>query len=254
MFFVFKLGMVILTMVYLSNCYTWNRIDGPAKNLECPIYCQSSDSLEENECCICHGVPITRPTSNVLIEYIDLEGNSEVILDASNHNRNTTLKLVHTHGKMSRLPENVCEFKIFEMDLSYNEIDSLDGLNCLDILDKLTMKANEIAYIANNAFVGMEKLRVVDLSQNGIKYMEPGTLSARGTEIYIADFSENSFKAIDLSNLFVENGLRCKTNYTNAINGIFTNLQNMTINTNSTYTSGDISFENISLSYSQAFK
>ena len=244
---------MILKLVFISNGFIWNRIDGPAKTLDCPNFCALSDRLEENECCICHGVPLTIPIGNVLIEYIDLEGSSEVIPDGSKYNGNDTLKLVHTYGKMSRLPENICVFKIFELDLSYNEIDTLDGLNCLDILDKLTMKGNKIVYIANNTFAGMEKLRVVDLSQNRIKCMEPGTLSAQGTEIYYADFSENSFAVIDVSNIFIENGLRCNTNYTNAINGIFTNLKNMTIKANSTYTTGDVSFINASMSYTHAF-
>ena len=252
MYFVLILVLIILTSIFLSNGFIWNRTDGPAKTLECPNFCQT-ERIEENECCICHGVPLTVPIGNVLIEYIDLEGRSDVITDGSKHYGNDTLKLVHTNGKMSRLPENICEFKIFELDLSYNEIDTLDGLNCLDILDKLTMKGNRIVYIANNTFAGMEKLRVVDLSQNRIKYMEPGTLSAQGTEIYFADFSENSFAVIDVSNIYIENGLRCNTNYTNAINGIFTNLKNMTIKANSSYTSGDVSFINASMSYTQAF-
>ena len=252
MYFVFTSEVVFSTFIYLSNCFIWNRIDGPAKTLDCPLFCLSPDRLEENACCICYGVPVTRATSNALIEYIDLKGNSKVIRSGSKDFGNNTLSLINTKGRMCKLPENVCEFGIFEMDLSYNMIITLDGLNCLDILDKLTMKGNKITYIANDTFAGMEKLRVLDLSQNEIKYMEPGTLSAQGTEIYYADFSGNSFEVIDLSNIFIENGLRCKTNYTNAINGIVTNQKNMTIKENSSYTSGEVSFVNASMSYSQA--
>ena len=75
MYFVFTLVvMMILKLVFISSGFIWNRIDGPAKTLDCPDFCESSDRLEENECCICHGVPFTRPIGNVLIEYLDLEG------------------------------------------------------------------------------------------------------------------------------------------------------------------------------------
>ena len=110
------------------------------------------------------------------------------------------------------------------MDLSFNKIETLDGINCLGILDTLIVKGNELTYIANDTFAGMIMLRVLDLTLNKITYMEPGTLAAQGTEIFYVDFSENSLKSLDVSNLFLENGVRCKTNFTNALQGIITNL------------------------------
>ena len=97
----------------------------------------------------------------------------------------------------------------------------------------------------------MIKLRVLDLTLNKITYMEPGTLAAQGTEIFYVDFSENALESLDMSNLFFENGVRCKTNYTNSMLGIMTNLKNMTFKEDISYASGDVVFVNAIFSYSE---
>ena len=241
---------ICLTVFGSSDAFIWKRVNGPAKTLDCPNHCISSDKNEEDECCSCDGIPITKPTIDLFIEYVDLGGKSQVI-SISGNNINDTFVLIHTNGWLSRLPFNICNFRIFQMDLSFNKIETLDGLNCLDMLDTLTVKGNKLTYIANDTFAGMIKLRVLDLTLNKITYMEPGTLAAQGTEIFYVDLSENALESADVSNLFIENGVRCKTNLTNALRGIVTNYKNMTINENVTYTIGDVFFVNATLSYSQ---
>ena len=233
-----------------SDAFIWERVNGPAKTLNCPNHCISSDKNEEDKCCSCHGIPTSRPTKYLLIEYVDLEGKSKVI-SYGNDRINDKFVLIHKNGQMPRLPINVCDFQIFQMDLSFNKIETLDGLNCLDILDTLTVRGNKLTYIANDTFAGMIKLRVLDLTLNKIKHMEPGTLAAQGTEIFYADFSENVLESLDMSNLFFENGVRCKTNYTNSVLGIMTNLKNMTFKENAPYASGKVVFVNATFSYSE---
>ena len=233
-----------------SDAFIWERVNGPAKTLDCPNHCISSDKNEENECCSCHGIPISTSTRDLYIEYFDLEGNSKVISDGTDRT-NDSFALLHTNNRMARLPINICNFRIFQMDLSFNSIGTLDGLNCLDILDTLTVKGNKLTYIANDTFAGMIKLRVLDLTLNKITYIEPGTLAAQGTEIFYVDLSENALESLDMSNLFFENGVRCKTNYTNSLRGKMTNLKNMTLQEDTSYAIGDVVFVNATFSYSE---
>ena len=136
-----------------SDAFIWERVNGPAKTLKCPNHCISSDKNEEDKCCSCHGIPTRRPTKDLLIEYVDLRGKSKVI-SYGNDRINDTFVLIHTNGRMSRLPINVSGFRIYRMDLSFNKIESLDGINCQGILDTLTIRGNKLTYIANDTFAG----------------------------------------------------------------------------------------------------
>ena len=73
---------ICLTLFGSSNAFIWERVNGPAKTLDCPNHCFSSDKNEEDECCSCHGIPTSRPTQDLFIEYVDLEGNSKLFLMA----------------------------------------------------------------------------------------------------------------------------------------------------------------------------
>ena len=67
-----------------------------------------------------------RTTFDLFIEYIGLEGNTKVISNGGDKT-NGTFVLIQTNERMTYLPVSLCDFRIFQMDISYNKIYSLDG-------------------------------------------------------------------------------------------------------------------------------
>ncbi|XP_062609790.1 uncharacterized protein LOC134271606 [Saccostrea cucullata] len=119
--------------------------------------------------------------------------------------------LVHENERMSRLPDNLCEFNntLVTLNLRGNRIQSIEGINCLNFLDFLDVSENPISVVSNETFSGMPSLRVLLLANTNIKTIEPNTFNPAGTEIYIPDLSDNTFLSFDVSNVYFERRAFC---------------------------------------------
>ena len=138
----------------------------------------------------------------LFVEYLSVNGLSVVY--SGNNNNSLYLSLKETNGQLRELPSNLCDYPgILQMDVSCNKISQLQPLTCLQMLDSFNASHNRCEFISNRTFVGLEKLRTVDLSHNKITIVEPKTFSQGQLHIIWIDMSFNNLRRIDYSNVFL---------------------------------------------------
>ena len=212
-----KTFLIILSQILLcEGSYRYWSPDG-VKDLLCQEYCFSEPTtIRTNHCCACKAKPIWELSfTNTSYHQLDLE-----IFDVQfqrtklfSDNNSTYFSFEFEAGKLEKFPKNYCEFNIVKIDVTSNKFREIVNLNCLLNLDTLIMAKNIITHLSNYSFVGMDKLRVLDLSFNRIQTMDLNILTSNGVLSY--NFESNEFLDIDTSNIVAPNKTMCKVIYRN---------------------------------------
>ncbi|CAC5367121.1 unnamed protein product [Mytilus coruscus] len=206
------LNLIILNLVNVVDLLNnddifkvmFNRTD-----LLCPEFCNGYRLVS---CCMCY-VQKTREklhTLNVVhnakTEYPTIEKPNVL---------NIQYQIIHRFKKTKRLPVNICNFTgLIEIDFSNNEIKSIDNISCVKSLDVLIMHINRIEYLRNDTFIGMKFLRMIDLSYNNLRHIEPGFLIHMDGSLLNFDVSNNFLTTVDVTNvLWEKQPAFCKTDF-----------------------------------------
>lgn len=205
------------------GCFPWQQGKHNRSKLMCPDHCITDNLIEDDQrsCCNCRSQPIWKcspqwPYRGVDIEYIDRRGDGLAAYSDTNTNLNIS-KLFHTHGFLSKIPDNICDFQnLVEIDFSWNWISVLKNINCLLRLDTLILKNNLITVLRNDTLHGMTELRVLDLSNNLLVLIEPYTISDPSIGMLHILFQNNSLESVDITNVVIENPF-CVADFSNNI-------------------------------------
>eukprot|EP00105_Crassostrea_gigas_P035225 XP_019919373.1 PREDICTED: uncharacterized protein LOC109617541 [Crassostrea gigas] len=224
----------------------WNDTANPNRtNLFCPSDCDQQYATyihREDGCCRCRMKPAWEldltDVEFLNVEYRRRRGTAFIILIEQLMNYKYQI-LIHTYGFLSKIPENVCDFaqKLVKLDLSGNGITNFESISCLTNLDTLLLARNKISHVKNETFFGLSMLRVLDLSNNDIKVLEPNTLSDTSLFLHSANFRQNQMKTIDITNAVIENPF-CKIDYSDNKITDFTNEVSFQINPDKIYGDG----------------
>ena len=202
--------------LYNSEGHTYEPWTDTANNNRTYLLCPSSHCDEKlvneyiEDCCQCSAKPVWELQPDLMgslyIEYRDRRGRSLVFTTVL-YRKFQYLGLVHTEGFVSRFPENICEFaeKLVKIDFSQNGVVNIENISCLINLDTLILTKNLITYVQNTTFSGLALLRVLDLSKNMIKEVEPMAISGTLTFIHFANFHDNVMETVDITNIIIEN-------------------------------------------------
>lgn len=221
--FIFYIAILHTTHGFVSFGHSyrpWNDSTNPNRtNLFCHSDCDHHLSKHRVEhCCRCHVQPVWdlvfTDVEFLNVEYIRRRGTAFIVSIKQLMNYKYQI-LVHTNGFLSEIPGNVCEFaqKLVKLDLSQNAITVLENISCLKNLDTLVLARNKITQVKNETFSGLSLFRVLDLSNNVIKVLEPNTLSDTSLFLHSANFRQNQMQTIDITNVVIENPF-CKIDYT----------------------------------------
>ncbi|CAC5367128.1 unnamed protein product [Mytilus coruscus] len=153
------------------------------------------------------------------------------------------------HNNLQRFPSNICEFpEIARIDLSYNKIKDIDLVSCITFLDTFKLQHNLVEYLSNETFLHMRFLRVIDLSHNKLKFIEPGFLINVNGSLFQFDVSYNYLTTLDITNILWTQIIFCKADFShNSISSI-TNKLNWKSQKNSEFSffgSLDSSYNNL---------
>lgn len=90
-------------------------------------------------------------------------------------------------------------------------------------------------YLSNTTFLHLKFIRVIDLSHNRLKYIEPGFLINMNGSLFKFDVSYNYLTTLDITNILWTQIIFCKADFShNSINS-FTNILNWKSQYNSTF-------------------
>ncbi|VDH88868.1 Hypothetical predicted protein [Mytilus galloprovincialis] len=182
---------------------------------------------------------------DLYIEYISLLGFANIV---SKENYQL-YDLEHQHGFLKEFPGNICKFPtIVRIDLSWNRIQYLPSLECLQSLDSLILLENKIKRIDASSFGSLSNLREIDLSYNKIEYLEPGCFSYRPGSLLKLHLQYNNIKSIDIRDLILKHYFDYIKVFNNDIRTI-TNLKNNKDFVNDSIGGGLIMMSNNSLTH-----
>ncbi|XP_052100724.1 toll-like receptor 8 isoform X3 [Mytilus californianus] len=161
---------------------------------------------------------------DLFIEYNSLIGFAKIV----SKNKYQLYDLEHHHGFLKEFPDNICNFPtIVRMDLSWNRIQFLPSLECLQSLDSLILSDNKIKRIDASSLASLSNLRQIDFSYNRIEYLEPGCFSYRPGSLLKIHLQYNNIKSIDISDLILKHYFDFIKIFNNDLRTI-TNLKNNT--------------------------
>ena len=191
----------------------WVPVDSDTNRsvLHCPQRCyelEKQDLAHQEGCCLCFSAPSWRyptdKTKPLEVDYIRRNGIAK-ILKPDHLSHDSLLRLIHTHGYLSSLPQNICSFPtIVEIVVKYNKISDIGNITCLLQLDTLDISHNNIKYIRNTSFTGLSELRVLNASYNKITQLDLMTTNGPTLQIFRADFSNNNLSTLEISNFISE--------------------------------------------------
>ena len=109
---------------------------------------------------------------------------------------------------------------------------------------------NAIEYFNKDMFLQMKRIRVIDLSYNRIKSLEPMFLMNVDGFLVNVDLSHNRLKTVDVTNIvWTKQKAFCKVNFSNNMISSINNSLNWACHRNSTFGYGGyVSFRNNSIS------
>ncbi|KAK3091156.1 hypothetical protein FSP39_017570 [Pinctada imbricata] len=236
----------------VNGYFLWKEEGQPIKR---DVLCPESCRLEGNQdivrrCCACQSKPVWELTSSSVLspldfERIDIPGKNRIEYDGRIDNE-TFLTFEHRGAFLTELPENMCDFSsnFVVIDVAYNSISQIYNIECLWRLDTLDLSYNKLTILANETFLNMSNLRILDVSHNNIKSMEPGFFHGTSRSIYKVNLSFNHFNKMDVSNVIYPNATFCSLNYSNAIFGDFTNDFKISLKEHERIGCGDVVFDN----------
>jgi Leucine-rich repeat (LRR) protein len=245
---------VILFLPLLSDAYdvnitgfhSWKSETGPEKpHFLCPDTCYTRE--EHDRCCSCEGKPIWELNPNisylpVYVEYMNSFGRSRLL---TNNSTASLHWLSHENGRMNRLPDNLCEYNdtLVTINLKGNKLQSIEGINCLWLLDFLDLSDTLIVSVSNETFSDMPNLRVLIMMNTNIRVLEPNTFTTEGTEIFVTDLSNNDIDSFDISNVVFKRRAYCNITVTDC-NITFTEANGVSLSMEEPYGGGEVIFAN----------
>ncbi|KAK3584022.1 hypothetical protein CHS0354_025100, partial [Potamilus streckersoni] len=147
------------------------------------------------------------------VEYTSVDGDSAVMILDDVAKVNYSLQLVHIHGSMGYLPENICQYTAtVKIDLSDNKIRLIGNISCLVNLELLNLKRNVLTRLSNVTLVHLLKLKTLDISENQILEIEPNAFVGPNLNISCVNASYNYFTEVDVTNV-VSVGYFCVRDY-----------------------------------------
>ncbi|XP_052073858.1 toll-like receptor 13 [Mytilus californianus] len=180
---------------------------------------------------------------------VEMDTSNISILTVSSTSNNSYYHLNTSYNGLHSFPGNICDFpKIVLMDLSFNKIKDIDLVSCITFLDTFILHHNLVEYLSNTTFLHLKFIRVIDLSHNRLKYIEPGFLINMNGSLFKFDVSYNYLTTLDITNILWTQLIFCKANFShNSINS-FTNILNWKSQDNSVFSIHgvlDASFNNL---------
>lgn len=167
-------------------------------DLRCPMKCNRYSAVNQMHCCICRSKSDVDDVGNLTIEYKDGQYNSEIVNRGGKHD---LYSLYHRYGHLTILPRNICYFKgLFVIDLSFNNITSIEENSCLRNLNTLLLRGNSLQFLNNYTFLHMKFIRALDLSFNRIDKVDPGFLLKMNGSLFYLNLSFNKLVTIDITN------------------------------------------------------
>ena len=223
-------------------------------DIQCPSGCSrySAEMDAMINCCVCYAKPQWNDVGNLKIEMTENDTCSALFRNPLN--LYTYYYANYRHGNLTEIPCNTCNFtNIITIDFSFNRISNIDVVSCLLILDTLILKSNAIEYFNKDVFLQMKRIRVIDLSYNRIRSLEPMFLMNVDGFLVNVDLSHNRFRTIDVTNIvWTKQKAFCEVNFSNNMISSITNSLNWACHINSTFGyGGQVSFRNNYINGSQ---
>lgn len=199
-------------------------------DLLCPnecLYTAEHPYFEEDmECCVCLAQAFCVFNSTIIkqLNISFLMDDTHIISNKNGSEADLYSVTLHS-GNITTIPKDLCNInKLVSVDFSYNYISNLDTISCIMSLDTLLLKANRVTHLKNNVFSEMHYPRVVDLSYNALKYIEPEFFLNIDGSLIQFDVSNNMLDSIDISNTVRENhDYFCIANFSNNVINKLTN-------------------------------
>ncbi|CAC5367108.1 unnamed protein product [Mytilus coruscus] len=180
---------------------------------------------------------------------IEMDTSNTSILTVSSTSNNSYYHLNTSYNNLHSFPNNICDFpKIVIIDLSFNKIKDIDLVSCQTFLDTFKLNHNLVEYLSNTTFLHLKFIRVIDLSHNRLKYIEPGFLINMNGSLFEFDVSYNYLTTIDITNILWTQLIFCKANFSHNSINTFTNILNWKSQDNSLFSIHgvlDASFNNL---------
>ncbi|CAC5365951.1 unnamed protein product [Mytilus coruscus] len=166
--------------------FHWHEDTVASEYLMCPNSCHQQITKGRTfagnsvtTCCVEYSRPywIISKSEN-LIGFLRLEPSGENGFVIVHGGATSTLfyKIFYQQGNLEVIPSSLCEFrKIVDINFSENQVENTPNIECLHILDTLNLSFNRIERLNNSTFRVLKYLRVLDLSDNKIQYIEPNT-------------------------------------------------------------------------------
>ena len=198
---------IILLAGICEFSFSWSPKYANRTNMICPTVCHKlQDGLVKwrENCCVCNAIPSweTQPdkTQRLMLEYTRRDGSAT--LYRNHHDSFSYLRLYHRAGFLNRIPSNVCDFssKLVKIELIKNEMFEIGNISCLLSLDTLDLSHNKITFIGNETFINLTNLRVLKVAYNGLKTLEPSTITGHSLQLFHVDFSNNVMETVEFSN------------------------------------------------------
>jgi hypothetical protein len=79
-------------------------------------------------------------------------------------------------------------------------------------LDTLDLSHNKITFIGNETFINLTNLRVLKVAYNGLKTLEPSTITGHSLQLFHVDFSNNVMGTVEFSNIISQHDF-CKFDF-----------------------------------------
>uniref|UniRef100_A0A3B4AVT1 G-protein coupled receptors family 1 profile domain-containing protein n=1 Tax=Periophthalmus magnuspinnatus TaxID=409849 RepID=A0A3B4AVT1_9GOBI len=120
--------------------------------------------------------------------------------------------LTITGTKITSLPPSVCDqLPNLELDLSYNQLQTLPVFSGCESIQSIDLHHNEIKELEENTFHGLMSLHSLDLSWNKLSSVKPNSFSALPALTKL-DLSSNHIVALSLTSLYALTHLRLSGN------------------------------------------
>ena len=237
---------IILLAGICEFSFSWSPKYANRTNMICPTVCHKlQDGLVKwrENCCVCNAIPSweTQPdkTQRLMLEYTRRDGSAT--LYRNHHDSFSYLRLYHRAGFLNRIPSNVCDFssKLVKIELIKNEMFEIGNISCLLSLDTLDVSHNKITFIGNETFINLTNLRVLKVAYNGLKILEPSTITGHSLQLFHVDFSNNVMETVEFSNTISQQDF-CKFDFSANIIKEIVNTNHFVIDRNKTYHGGAI--------------
>lgn len=241
----------------LDQFFDWKPSRGPRTDiLHCPNACQHDPRNFPERCCSCNSttdldlaeINGQKVFRDLYIEYINMRGSG--LAKSFGVKSSTTMadRIVHVGRSLRGIPRNICTFpNITYIDFHMNHIRKIGTtIQCLGLLDYLDLSFNRITFLTNDSFAHFPLLRKLNLSNNLISSIEPGTIGNPAINIFHMDISHNQLNTLDVQDVLLKERIFCKLDYKSSIKGEFTYSISSVIDPNDTsiYGSGDIDLSN----------